>query len=139
MQEKAEAKTWYSLYGQLLCEKRLQAAFAKVRKAKGAPGIDGQSTADFTKEEAHNLALLLRELKEKSYCPLPVRRKVIPKSDGGERMLGIPAVRDRVVQQALLDILQPVFASAALRSLPSHLISILRAMPIGRDGAVTKP
>ena len=109
MQERAEAKTWYSLYGQLLCEKRLQAAFAKVRKAKGAPGIDGQSTADFAKEEAHNLALLLRELKEKSYRPLPVRRKVIPKPDGGERLLGIPAVRDRVVQQALLDVLQPVF------------------------------
>ena len=109
MQEKVETKIWYSLYGQLLCEKRLRAAFAKVRKAKGAPGIDGQTTADFAKEEAHNLALLLQELKEKSYCPLPVRRKVIPKPDGGERLLGIPAVRDRVVQQALLDVLQPVF------------------------------
>ena len=111
MQEKAEAKIWYSLYGQLLCEERLKAAFAKVRKAKGAPGIDGQSTADFAEEEAHNLALLYQELKEKSYRPLPVRRKVILKPDGGERLLGIPAVRDRVVQQALLGILQPVFES----------------------------
>jgi len=109
MQEKAEPKIWHSLYGQLLSEERLQAAFAKVRKAKGAPGIDGQSTADFAREEAHNLALLLQQLKEKSYRPLAVRRKVIPKPDGGERLLGIPAVRDRVVQQALLDVLQPVF------------------------------
>lgn len=111
MQEKEDAKIWYSLYGHLLCEKRLRSAFARVRKAKGAAGVDRQSIADFAKEEDHNLALLLQELKEKSYRPLPVRRVAIPKPDGGERMLGIPAVRDRVVQQALLDILQPVFAS----------------------------
>lgn len=109
MQEKVEAKVWYSLYGRLLEEKRLRAAFAKVRSAKGAAGVDGQSIASFAEAQDHEIALLLQELKEKSYRPLPVRRVVIPKPGGGERKLGIPAVRDRVVQQALLDILQPVF------------------------------
>jgi RNA-directed DNA polymerase len=109
MQEKVEAKVWYSLYGRLLEEERLRAAFAKVRIAKGAAGIDGQSIASFAEAQDQEIALLLQELKEKSYRPLPVRRVVIPKPDGGERKLGIPAVRDRVVQQALLGILQPVF------------------------------
>lgn len=109
MQEKEEQKVWYSLYGRLLDERALWAAFAKVKKAKGAPGIDGMTIADFTEAGEPEIARLLQELKERSYRPLPVRRVTIPKPDGGERQLGIPAVRDRVVQQALRAILEPVF------------------------------
>lgn len=109
MQEKAEQKVWYSLYGRLLSETALQSALTKVKRAKGAPGIDGQTIADFAENKDQELSLLLRELKDKSYRPLPVRRVVIPKLNGGERKLGIPAVRDRVVQQVLLDALQPVY------------------------------
>ena len=109
MQEKVEQKVWYSLYGRLLSETALQVAFAKVRRAKGAPGVDGQTIASFAENKDQELSLLLRELRDKSYRPQPVRRVVILKPSGGERKLGIPAVRDRIVQQALLDILQPVF------------------------------
>lgn len=109
MQEKEEQKVWYSLYGRLLDERALKAAFARVKKAKGAPGIDGQTIADFAAAEEPEIARLLQELKGKSYQPLPVRQVMIPKPNGGERALGIPAVRDRVVQQALLNILEPVF------------------------------
>lgn len=109
MREKEEQRVWYSLYGRLLDERALKAAFAKVKKAKGAPGIDGRTIVDFAEAEELEIARLLQELKEKSYRPLPVRRVMIPKPDGGERALGIPAVRDRVVQQALLNILEPVF------------------------------
>lgn len=105
----AMVKTWYSLYGRMLNRATLCSAFFKVKSANGAAGIDGQSVKDFAKSLDANLDHLLMELREKSYEPQPVRRVEIPKAAGGVRMLGIPAVRDRVVQQALLEILQPIF------------------------------
>ena len=109
MQEKDERKVWYSLYGRLLDEKLLRAAFVKVKRAKGKPGIDGQTIANFAETKDQEIAQLLQELKDKRYRPSPVRRVFISKPDGGERKIGIPTVRDRVVQQALLYILEPVF------------------------------
>lgn len=102
-------RIYYSLYDQMLQEQRLLRAFAKVKSNKGAAGIDGQSVTDFTVHLSEEIARLVRELKDKNYRPKPVRRVEIPKSDGGVRQLGIPTVRDRVVQQAMLDILQPIF------------------------------
>ena len=102
-------KVWYSLYSRLLHRGNLAKAFSKVRSAKGAAGIDGQTIKDFTEFHTSNIDQLLTELREKSYQPQPVRRVEIPKATGGVRLLGIPTVRDRVVQQALLNILQPIF------------------------------
>lgn len=102
-------RVYYSLYDRLLTATALKAAFRKVKSAKGAAGIDGQSVYDFAAKEDEHVAQLVSELKRKAYTPAPVRRVVIPKEGGGERKLGIPCVRDRVVQQALLDILQPIF------------------------------
>lgn len=100
---------FYSLYDRLLSEKVLCAAFVKVKSNKGAPGVDGQSISEFADQLDEHISQLLTELRSKTYRPLPVRRVEIPKPDGGIRLLGIPAVRDRVVQQALNDILQPIF------------------------------
>ena len=83
--------------------------FKKVWKAKGAAGIDGQNLNCYASNLSRNLEQLLLELQEKRYQPLPVRRVEIDKDDGGKRLLGIPAVRDRIVQQVLLDILTPIF------------------------------
>ena len=102
-------RIYYSLYDRLLHRFALGKAFAKVRRAKGAPGVDGQTIADFADNVEDELTRLVHELRTKTYRPHPVRRVTIPKPGGGERNLGIPAVRDRVVQQALLDILQPIF------------------------------
>ncbi|MBL0380993.1 MAG: group II intron reverse transcriptase/maturase [Desulfofustis sp. PB-SRB1] len=102
-------RIWYSLYGRMLNRRALGQAFWKVKSAKGSAGIDGQSVKDFAESLDSNLNSLLAELQDKSYHPLAVRRVEIPKANGGVRLLGIPAVRDRVVQQALLDILQPIF------------------------------
>ena len=102
-------RIYYSLYDRLLSASALVAAFKKVKSAKGAAGIDGQSIYGFADQEEKYVAQLLTELKAKTYKPQPVRRVVIPKDGGGERKLGIHCVRDRVVQQALLDILQPIF------------------------------
>ncbi|MFT7633476.1 MAG: RNA-directed DNA polymerase [Mariniblastus sp.] len=100
---------WYTLYDRLLDYRALARAFAKVLGAKGAPGVDGQTLQSFGSELRDELNCLLTELRTKTYRPQPVRRVTIPKPNGGQRHLGIPAVRDRVVQQALLNILQPIF------------------------------
>ena len=102
-------KVWYSLYNRMLNKRNLVRAFAKVKSSRGAAGIDGQTIKDFAASLPVNIDLILTELRDKSYHPKPVRRVEIPKPTGGIRLLGIPAVRDRVVQQALLDILQPIF------------------------------
>ena len=99
----------YSLYGKLLSASALRKAYEQVRRAKGAAGIDRQSLRDFGAQLDNNLQALLLELKNKTYQAQPVRRVEIPKDDGGVRLLGIPTVRDRIVQQALLNILQPIF------------------------------
>ena len=102
-------RVYYSLYGQLLDKARLYNGFNKVKKAKGAAGIDMQSLSDFASDLDNNLAALHDELQTKRYRPQAVRRVEIPKDDGGVRELGIPTVRDRIVQQALTDILTPIF------------------------------
>jgi RNA-directed DNA polymerase len=103
------SRIYHSLYDRLLHRRALAQAFAKVRRARGAPGVDGQTIADFAANVDEEVKRLVHELRTKTYRPQPVRRVTIPKPGGGERHLGIPAVRDRVVQQALLDILQPIF------------------------------
>ncbi len=102
-------KVWYSLYDRMLNRSNLVKAFLKVKSSRGAGGIDGQTIKGFSESLSWNIDQLLTELREKSYRPQAVRRVEIPKPAGGMRLLGIPAVRDRVVQQALLDILQPIF------------------------------
>ena len=102
-------RTYYSLYDRLLDRRALSRAFEKVRRSKGAPGGDGQTIGDFQSRLGEELDQLVSELQTKTYQPQAVRRVTIPKPDGGERHLGIPAVRDRVVQQLLLSILQPIF------------------------------
>lgn len=102
-------KVYYSLYDRLLKYESLSRAFRKVKSAKGAAGIDGVCLKDFTEGLEDNLKVLLEELREKRYRPFAVKRVEIPKPGGGKRMLGIPSVRDRVVQQALLEILQPIY------------------------------
>ncbi len=102
-------KVYYSLYSQMLNINALYEGFKKVYRAKGAAGIDGQSLSDYAKNLVNNLKQLQHELQTKQYKAQPVKRVEIPKDDGGVRLLGIPAVRDRIVQQVLLNILQPIF------------------------------
>lgn len=102
-------RVYYSLYDRMLSKERVHKAFLKVKSAKGAAGVDGQTIEDFGGDLQKNLDMLVKELREKSYRPLPVKRVEIPKAGGGKRKLGVPAVRDRVVQQALLEILQPIY------------------------------
>ena len=102
-------KVYYSLYDRFLSPESLYRAFRKVKSNGGKPGIDGQTVEAFAEGLPDEVAMLVRELRDKSYRPLPVKRVEIAKDGGGVRLLGIPSVRDRVVQQVLLEILQPIF------------------------------
>ena len=102
-------RKYYSLYGQLLSMRRLYQAFKRVKRNQGAAGVDGQSLGEFETNLEGELSCLLSELKEKRYRAQPVRRVTLAKEDGGERLLGIPTVRDRVVQQALRSLIEPIF------------------------------
>lgn len=102
-------RKYYSLYGRLLCKRKLYEGFKQVKRSRGAAGIDGQSLTAFEENLSKELDDLLLELKEKRYQPQPVKRVTIPKEGGGERALGIPTVRDRIVQQALRNVLEPIF------------------------------
>lgn len=102
-------KKYYSLIDKIYAAGNLARAFAKVLANKGAPGVDGQSVDAFQANLELELKTLHRELVTDTYQPKPVRRVNIPKKSGGVRPLGIPAVRDRVVQQALVNVLEPIF------------------------------
>ena len=105
------AKKVHSLIDKVYKRKNLEMAWEKVRENRGSGGIDGQSLTAFEAQLGPQLARLQRELKEDTYQPLPVRQHPIPKRDkpGEYRMLGIPAIYDRVCQQALLNWLAPIF------------------------------
>lgn len=102
-------RKYHSLMGQVLERKRLKAAYEEVRAHHGAAGVDGVSVEEFGERLEENLLELISELRQRTYRPLPVKRVLIPKPDGGQRPLGIPAVRDRVLQQAVLRVLEPIF------------------------------
>ncbi len=89
----------------------LKEAFRQVASNKGAPGPDGKSIDDVKVRLGEILSLLRKKLLDESYRPGMIRRVWIPKSGGGERGLGIPDVIDRIVQQAILQVLSPNYDS----------------------------
>ena len=101
---------FYLLYDKVYREDILFHAYRLARSNKGAPGVDGQS---FEEIEAMGLEGWLSgirdDLRAKTYRPEPVRRAMVPKPGGGERPLGIPTIRDRVVQGAVKLVIEPIF------------------------------
>ena len=91
-----------------LTRENLQRAFKKVRANKGVAGVDGLDIEQTARRLKHTWPDLREQLLRGTYRPSPVRRVTIPKPGGGERELGIPTVTDRLIQQALLQVLQPV-------------------------------
>jgi RNA-directed DNA polymerase len=113
LHEKAKAEPkfrFYSLYDKCYRMEVLVAAYRKAEANGGTSGVDGETFEDVEKKGvAKYLAELQLEMKERRYVPQPVRRVYIPKANGKQRPLGIPTIRDRIVQTAFLLILEPIF------------------------------
>ena len=98
----------FSLMEQVVNPANLNRAYARVKANKGAPGTDGMSVGQLAGWIVEHKQVLLASLLDGSYQPQPVRGVQIPKPGGGMRQLGIPTVVDRLVQQAMLQVLEPI-------------------------------
>jgi RNA-directed DNA polymerase len=99
-----------NLMEQVLSSENLHRAWSQVKSNRGAPGIDGMALEDFPAYARQHWDKTRQSLQDGSYQPSPVRRVIIPKPGGkGERLLGVPTVLDRVIQQAILQVFTPIF------------------------------
>ena len=103
-------RKFHALYDRIYRPDVLWRAWEEVRRNGGSAGIDGETIEEIERKGiAQFLQEIERELKAEQYRPRPVKRVYIPKGDGRERPLGIPTVRDRVVQQACKIVIEPIF------------------------------
>ena len=102
---------WHSLMDKVISHKNLHAAFRKVRANEGAAGVDNQTIEMFESRLGQNIDKIIEHLKHGQYTPQKIKRKWIPKPGKKREMrpLGIPTVRDRVVQTGLRNVLEPIF------------------------------
>jgi len=115
--KRSPERRFHALYDRIWRDDVLQEAWRRVRAKRGAAGVDRETLADV---EGYGVERMLRDLQDVlragEYRPPPVRRRDIPKPDGGMRPLGIPTVRDRVAQQAAKLVLEPIFEADFLPS-----------------------
>ena len=101
---------WFRLIDKVWSEKNLQSALEQVVYNGGSAGVDGRSVAVVERQSKEEIAILHRQLRAESYEPTPVKRVWIPKQGSPEkRPLGVPSVRDRIVQTALRNVIEPIF------------------------------
>lgn len=102
-------KTDNTLLESMLSNENIMEAYKQVKRNKGAPGIDGMTINELKGYLDENIDTIREQIRTRKYKPSPVRRVEIPKSDGGVRNLGVPTVIDRVVQQAIVQVLTPIY------------------------------
>lgn len=105
-----ESRKWFRLFDKVFAERNLMAAFQQVAKNDGAPGVDHVTVYQFARQVPENLWQLSDALKDGTYRPQAIRRVQIPKPGSNEtRPLGIPTTRDRIVQAAIVNVIEPIF------------------------------
>ena len=109
LEEGVKGGVWFSLMDKVESLRGLAAGWKRVQANRGGGGVDHETVQRFAREAESRLSELSEQLKRGTYQPLPVRRAYIRKPDGSSRPLGIPAVRDRIVQASLRNVLEPIF------------------------------
>ena len=107
--ERKERMDTSSLMEQILSSDNLNRAYLQVVRNKGAEGVDGMKYTELKEHLAKNGEIIKEQLRTRKYKPQPVRRVEIPKPDGGVRNLGVPTVTDRFIQQAIAQVLTPIY------------------------------
>lgn len=129
-----------TLLNELLSDENLKIAKQKVKKNKGASGIDGMEVKELDEYLSKHLDEIKEQIRNKKYSPKPVKRVEIPKPDGGVRNLGVPTVVDRFVQQAIAQVLTPIyepkFSESSYGFRPNRCceMAILKALEFMNDG-----
>jgi RNA-directed DNA polymerase len=124
----------------ILDRDNLNQAFAQVKRNKGAAGVDGMTVGELDLFMKENKDEIIRQIQQRKYQPQPVLRVEIPKPNGGTRLLGIPTVTDRFIQQAISQILTPIFDqsfsdySYGFRPKRYAEMAILKALEFMNDG-----
>ena len=110
LEDGVKGGVWFSLMDKVYSERNLRAAYERVRRNRGSAGVDHETLAQYARRLEEHLRRLHEGLRDGSYRPQAIRRTWIPKPGSSEkRPLGIPTVRDRVVQTALRHVLEPIF------------------------------
>ncbi len=110
LEEGVKGTKWFSMIDKVYAMRTLELAWAKVTSNAGACGVEGITTGCFAKDSQRRLLAVTEQLKRGTYQPQPVKRVMIPKPGSAQkRPLGIPVVRDRVVQTALRMAIEPIF------------------------------
>ena len=129
-----------TLLNELLSDENLKIATQRVKKNKGASGIDGMEVKELDEYLSKHLDEIKEQIRNKKYSPKPVKRVEIPKPDGGVRNLGVPTVVDRFVQQAIAQVLTPIyepkFSESSYGFRPNRCceMAILKALEFMNDG-----
>jgi group II intron reverse transcriptase/maturase len=116
VREERRKQKFHSVIDKVWNWRNLNEAWKKVKQNKGVGGIDEVSIDEFERNLEQNLNEIQRLLRQDRYTPNPVKRVYIPKPNGKQRPLGIPTIRDRVVQQALKNVIEPIFEAVFLDS-----------------------
>jgi len=110
LEEGVKGGVWFALIDKVFAERNLRAAFQQVAKNDGAAGVDHETVQAFERQLTETIRWLSEKLRTGTYTPQPIRRAHIPKPGTNEtRPLGIPTVRDRVVQAAMVNVIEPIF------------------------------
>ena len=129
-----------TLLNELLCDENLKIAKQRVKKNKGASGIDGMEVKELDEYLSKHLDEIKEQIRNKKYSPKPFKRVEISKPDGGVRNLGVPTVVDRFVQQAIAQVLTPIyepkFSESSYGFRPDRCceMAILKALEFMNDG-----
>lgn len=138
--EVTNMKTDNTLLENMLSDENIMEAYKQVKRNKGAPGVDGMTVDELKGYIDDNLEIIKEQIRTRKYKPSPVRRVEIPKENGGVRNLGVPTVIDRLIQQAIVQVLtpiyEPLFSDSSYGFRPNRCceMAIIKALEYMNDG-----